>query len=155
MPNPYPSKVSRIIRPGVPGASFEPFDRERRFVSALDIHWIQRALWPLLATFVILNFSDALTTLFAAAMAEGFVELNPLGAQLFRLGLEGFMLAYLLKFVVIVPLFYMVALRRSDPKDDFQVRLLKFTAFVVLVAADLGLGAIVLGNNVPLLLSHL
>ncbi|MDG6987644.1 MAG: hypothetical protein JRN71_07760, partial [Nitrososphaerota archaeon] len=71
------------------------------------------------------------------------------------LGLVGFMLAYLLKFVVIVPLFYMVALRRSDPKDDFQVRLLKFTAFVVLVAADLGLGAIVLGNNVPLLLSHL
>ena len=103
---------------------------------------------------MILNFSDALTTLFAAAMAEGFVELNPLGAQLFRLGLEGFMLAYLLKFVVIVPLFYMVALRRSDPKDDFQVRLLKFTAFVVLVAADIGLGAIVVGNNLPLLLGR-
>ena len=135
-------------------ARFEPLERERRFMSSLNLGLIQKALWPLLVVFILLNFSDALTTMVAAASASGFVELNPLGARLFRLGLSGFMLAYLLKFVVVVPLFYMVAFRRSEPRYDFQVRLLKFTAFVVLVAADIGLGAIVIGNNLPLLLGH-
>lgn len=39
--------------------------------------------------------------------------------------------------------------------DDFQVRLVKFAAFVVLIGADIYLGAIVLGNNLPLLFRSL
>ena len=124
-------------------------------MESLNLNMIQRLLWPLLSLFIIFSFSDTLTTLLAAASGSGFVEFNPIGSRLFQLGFAGFMLAYLLKFVPLVPLCYMVAFRRSDPKDDFQVRLLKFTAFVVLTAADIGLGAIVLGNNVPVLLSHL
>ena len=133
---------------------YKPLEREQRYISSLNLGLVQRALWPLLVAFILLNFSDVLTTLVASVLAKGFVELNPLGADLFRLGFVGFMLAYLLKFVVIVPLFYMVALGGSEPRYDFQVRLLKFTAFVVLVAADIGLGAIVIGNNLPLLLGH-
>ena len=133
---------------------FEPREGERRFMSRLDLGLIQRALWPLLVAFILLNFSDTLTTLVAAGL-NGFVEFNPLGTRLFRLGFDGFMLAYALKFVPVVPLFYMVAFKRDGTKDDFEVRLLKFTAFVVLVAADIGLGAIVIGNNLPLLLGHI
>ena len=140
---------------GVPGMKFEPLEGERRFMSSLNLALMQRTLWPLLVTFILLSFSDVLTTVAAAVLTDGFMELNPLGAHLFSLGLVGFMLAYLLKFVVIIPLFYMVALRRSEPRYDFQVRLLKFTALVVLAAADIGFGAIVLGNNLPVLFSHL
>ncbi|MDG6899619.1 MAG: hypothetical protein JRN59_00180 [Nitrososphaerota archaeon] len=133
---------------------YGPFDREKRFMESLDLRLIQKALWPLLILFVLLSFSDTLTTLLAAASGQGFVEFNPIASRFFQLGFAGFMLAYLLKFVPVVPLFYMVWCRREDPKDDFQIRLLKFTAFVVLVAADIGLGAIVIGNNLPLLLGH-
>lgn len=131
---------------------FTPFEREQKFVDSLNIGLIQKALWPLLASFIILSFSDTATTVVAAATNGGFVELNPLGSGLFSLGLQGFMLAYLLKFVPVVPLFYMVAIRDRGPEADFQVRLLKFAAFVVLVGADCYLGAIVIGNNLPLLL---
>ena len=132
--------------------STAPFEREKRFLDSLNIGLIQKALWPLLALFILLNFSDVLTTTFAARLSQGFVEFSPVGSQLFRLGPGGYMLAYLLKFVTVIPLLYMVGFKRSDPRYDFQVRLLKFAAFVLLVALDIGLGAIVLGNNVPLLL---
>jgi hypothetical protein len=131
-----------------------PFDREKRFIDSLNMPFIQRALWPLLAVYIVLNFSDALTTLIAWATGPGFVEYNPLGSLMFDLGPAGFMLAYALKFVTIVPLFFMAWYRSKPGADDFQVRLLKFAAFVVLVAADIGLGAIVVGNNLPLLLGR-
>ncbi len=143
-------KGQPVSRRNVPW--YGPFERERRFMESLNLRMIQRALWPLLALFVLLGFSDTLTTLLAAAFGPGFVEFNPFASRFFQLGFAGFMLAYLLKFVPVVPLAYMVGLKRRDPRYDFQVRLLKFAAFVVLVAADIGLGAIVLGNNLPLLL---
>ena len=145
-------KGRSVSHRGVPW--YGPFERERRFMESLNLGLIQKALWPLLAVFILLGFSDILTTLLAAAFGAGFVEFNPIGSRLFQLGFTGFMLAYLLKFVPVVPLAYMVGLKRNDPRYDFQVRLLKFTAFVVLVAADIGLGAIVLGNNLPLLLGR-
>lgn len=129
-----------------------PLERERKFMAKLNIGLIQRALWPLLVAFILLNFSDVMTTLFAAESFPGFVEFNSLGADLFKLGFTGFMLAYLLKFVPAVPLIYMVGLHREDPEDDFQVRLLKFAALIVLVSTDIYLGAIVFGNNLPLLI---
>lgn len=146
-------KGQPVSRRNVPW--YGPFERERRFMESLNLRIIQRALWPLLALFVLLGFSDTLTTLLAAAFGPGFVEFNPIASRFFQLGFAGFMLAYLLKFVPVVPLAYMAGVRRRDPRYDFQVRLLKFTAFVVLVAADIGLGAIVLGNNLPLLLGHI
>ena len=124
-------------------------------MASFNLNLMQKVLWPLLIVFVLLNFSDVLTTLAAAASLNGFVEFNPLGARLLKLGFSGFMLAYLSKFVIIVPLFYMVGVHRSDPKVDFQVRLLKFTALVVLAALDIGFGAIVIGNNLPLLIRYM
>ncbi|MDG6988557.1 MAG: hypothetical protein JRN21_04440 [Nitrososphaerota archaeon] len=131
-----------------------PFDREKRFIDSLNMPLIQRALWPLLAVYVLLNFSDVLTTLIAWATGPGFIEYNHLGSLMFNLGPIGFMLAYALKFVTIAPLLFMAWYRAKPGTDDFQVKLLKFAAFVVLVAVDIGLGAIVVGNNLPVLLRH-
>ena len=148
--NPYSSKPSDLMKgAGMPSWS-TPFERERKFISSLNIDFIQNALWLLLAVFIMLNFLDTITTLYAAVLGGGFVELNPLGAALFRLGSSGFMLAFLLKLVPTVPLLYIVAFRRGN-SDEFQYRLLKYMGFVVLVGADLVFGAIVLGNNLPLL----
>lgn len=133
---------------------FEPFDREKRFMESLNLNILQEALWPLLAVFILLSFSDTITTLVASLSSPGFVELNRLGSALFAQGFSGFMVAYLLKFVPIVPLFYMVAVRRGGLEYDFEVRLLKFAALVVLVFGDFYLGVIVLGNNVPQLLGY-
>lgn len=133
---------------------FEPFDRERKFVASLNMSLLQKALWPLLAAFVLLGFSDTVTTVVASLSSHGFVELNRLGSALFGRGFGGFFAAYLLKFVPVAPLFYMVAVRTRNPKDEFQVRLLKFAALVVLVFSDAYLGVIVLGNNLPQLLGY-
>lgn len=132
-----------------------PFERERKFVASLNIDLIQKALWPLLTVLILLSFSDELTTLIAFSVSPGFVEINPLGSRLFRLGINGFLIAYLLKFVPVVPLFYMVAVQADQSKDDFQVRLLKYAAFVVLIGADIFLGAVIIDNNLPQLLRAL
>ena len=129
-----------------------PFERERRFMERLNLDLIQKLLWPLLGAFILLGFSDIITTLLALASSPGFVELNPLATKLFELRFNGFLLAYALKVLPAVPLLYMVAVRTGYAADDFQVRLLKFTAMVVLMGADIYLGTIVLGNNLPQLL---
>ena len=132
-----------------------PYDWERRFVERLDLEFMQKSLWLLLTLFILFNFWDTVTTLDASALSRGFVELNPLAAELFRMGFAGFMIAYLVKFVPVVPLFYMVAVQRRDQKYTFQVKLLKYTAFVVLTGADIFLGVIVFANNLPLLVQSL
>lgn len=131
---------------------FTPFERERRFVASLNLGLIQKALWPLFGGFILLGFADALTTMVATSLSSRFVELNPLGAGLFRLGLGGFILAYVFKVIPGVPLLYIIVLPSELPVGDFQVRLLKFMALVVLIGADVYQGAIVFGNNVPQLL---
>ena len=133
---------------------FGPFPRERRFIYSLDIALIQRLLWPLFAVFVILAFADVLTTLLAFSVGTGFVEYNPYASEFFRLGFAGFILAYIAKYVPAVPLLYMITLKDRTGRHDFEVRLLKFTALVVLVGADIYVGYIVLGNNIPALLGH-
>lgn len=124
----------------------EPAARE--FTARLSIGKVQRLLWVMLSVFVVLSLSDVMITLAAAMSGRGFVEFNPIGAGLFKMGFTGFMLAYVLKLVPVLPLLYMVSLR----DDGFQARLLKLAAFVVLLVVDAYLGAIVLGNNLPQLL---
>ena len=128
---------------------FRPFPREERFFNSLNLELIQRVLWPLLAAFILLSFSDTLTTLVAYASSGAFIEFNPFAARLFQLGFRGFLFAYAAKFVPVVPLFYISAINGQSYRHDFQVRLLKFTAMVVLLGADIYLGYIVLGNNLP------
>ena len=137
----------------MPRDFFGPFPRERRFIYSLDIALIQRLLWPLFAVFVILAFADVLTTLLAFSIGIGFVERNPYASEFFRLGFAGFLLAYIAKYVPAVPLLYMIKLEDKTGKHDFEVRLLKFTALVVLVGTDVYLGYIVLANNLPNLLA--
>lgn len=134
---------------------FEPFPRERDFIYGLDNGLIQRLLWPLFGLFVVLAFADITTTLLAFTGGSGFVELNPFASELFHLKFEGFLLAYFMKYLAAIPLFFMITLKNKDGKHEFEVRLLKFTAFVVLVGADVYLGFIVLANNLPALVSSL
>jgi hypothetical protein len=125
---------------------------ERRLVQGIDLAAIGRFIVPLYVLFILLDFFDAVTTLIALTSGPPFVELNPYAAHLFRMSFPGFLSAYLFKYVPAVPLFYMVFMKQNE-RYDVEARLLKFTAFVILVAADIYLGYIVLGNNVPTLFS--
>jgi len=131
-----------------------PFPREKRFIYSLNMKVIQEVLWPLFGTFVLLAFLDVTTTLFAFTSGS-FVELNPYAAKLFSLKFLGFVFAYFVKYVPGIPLFYIVTLKRDHGKHDFEVRLLKFTALVVLIGADTFLGYLVFANNLPALISGL
>ncbi|MDV3243928.1 MAG: DUF5658 family protein [Nitrososphaerales archaeon] len=126
---------------------------ERRMVQGIDLAMIQKFLVPLYVAFILLNFSDALTTLVAMTRSLHFVELNPFASTLFKMQLPGFAYAIFMKYVPAVPLFFMVFVRDEQGNHDVEVRLLKFAAFVVLAAADIYLGYIVLGNNLPKILS--
>ena len=152
MSNPYIKKYPLFMIAAILRLRTNPYEWEQRFVDRLNIEFIQKALWLLLTLFILFNFWDTVTTLDASALSSGFVELNPLGAALFRMGFAGFMIAYLVKFVPVVPLFYMVAFRWKDEKSDFPSKLRKYTAFVVLVGADIFLGVIVFDHNLPLLM---
>ena len=132
---------------------FRPLPGERKFIYGLNMKLIQRLLWPLFAVFLLLAFADVLTTLIAFASGGGFVELNPFASRLFQLKLPGFILAYFMKYLAAIPLFYMISLKEQMGERGFEVRLLKFTALVVLVGADIYLGCIVLVNNLPSLLA--
>jgi hypothetical protein len=61
--------------------------------------------------------------------------------------------AYFVKYVPAIPLLYIVALKDGRGKHEFDVRLLKFTAMVVLFGADIFFGYLVFVNNLPNLLS--
>jgi len=121
---------------------------KRSFVESMDLGPINRIIWLLLAAFVVLGFLDALTTLIAYSH-EGFVELNSFAAAFFKLGLRGFLLGVVTKFLPVFPLTYMAALRPSGGPADVQVGLLKLAAFVVLIVGDINLSWIVLVNNIP------
>jgi len=125
---------------------------ERRFVEGIHLEIIERVIVPLFIAFVLLNFADTLTTLIALRTGFPFVELNPYASLLFRMQFPGFFYAYLFKLIPAVPLFYLTFLKNGE-KYRLEVRLLKFVAFVVLVAADIYLGFIVLGSNLPKLIS--
>ncbi len=118
-------------------------------LTGMDVERIQRLLWPLLVCFVMLGFGDMLTTLLAFSAARQFAELNLFASTLFGLGLPGFLVADLTKYLPVLPLLYIAGLQTDGSKLDFQVSLLKLTALVVLVVADAYLGWILLGNNLP------
>jgi len=131
-----------------------PPNREvsRPGIDDLDLKVVNKGAWPLLAAFVLLGFFDMLTTLIAYQALDGFVEFNAFAANLFKMGLFGFVLAEFTKCLPIFPLAYMVTLRRSGTHTDNQVGLLKLTAFIVLLVADIFLALIVVANNLPNLL---
>ena len=123
-------------------------ERETRFLMSFDMDRVNRRLLVLLAVFIALNFLDAFTTL-VALKAAGFVELNPIASGLFHLDFGGFVLALALKYSPIVPLSY-ATLVGIEGKRPIPIRVVKVSALIVLVAADIFYLGVVGANTLTL-----
>lgn len=124
--------------------------RETKFLMSFDIARINRRLVILLSAFVTLSFFDVLTTLVALRLGPPFVELNPIASGLFRLDFPGFVTALVLKYIPIIPLAYATVLR-TDGKRVMVLRVVKVSAFIALVAADIIYLAVVGSNSLNLM----
>ena len=124
--------------------------RETKFVMSFDLSKVDSRLIVLLSMFIALNFFDALTTLVAISLGPSFVELNPIASGLFRLDFLGFVAALGLKYIPVVPLVYVTFLPPSD-KHVLALRVVKVSALVALVAADVFYLAVVGSNSLNLL----
>jgi hypothetical protein len=120
--------------------------RETKFLMSFDLSKVNRRLLILLSVFIALNFLDAVTTLLAINAGPTFVELNPIANGLFRLDFFGFLAALLLKYSPIIPLAYATFLPHKDNKS-LALRIVKVSAFIALVAADLFYVAVVSSNS--------
>jgi hypothetical protein len=123
--------------------------RETRFLMSFDIVTVNTKLLILLSVFSVLNFMDALTTLIAIRTGPHFVELNAIASGLFRMDFPGFVAAMALKYIPFVPLAYATFLP-ADGGHAMARRIVKVSAFVVLVAADLFYLAVVGSNSISL-----
>ncbi len=123
--------------------------RETKFLMSFDLLKVNSRLFVLLSVFIALNFLDALTTLVAINLGPSFVELNPIASGLFRLDFFGFLAALGLKYTPILPLVYATFLPATE-KRMIALRVVKVSAFVALVAADLFYLAVVGSNSLNL-----
>jgi len=124
--------------------------RETKFLMSFDLLRVNNRLLVLLAIFITLNFFDALTTLVAINLGPSFVELNPIASGLFRLDFFGFVAALGLKYIPMVPLAYVTFLPPGHT-HPLALRVVKVSAFVALVAADVFLLTVVGSNSFNLL----
>ncbi|MGD0477818.1 MAG: DUF5658 family protein [Nitrososphaerales archaeon] len=126
--------------------------RETKFLMSFDVSKLNGRLVILLSIFIALNCFDALTTLVAINAGPSFVEHNPLAASLFNLHFAGFIAALVLKYMPVVPLVYATYLKENASRP-LAIRIVKVSAFVALVAADLFYLAVV-GSNLGTLASY-
>jgi hypothetical protein len=124
--------------------------RETKFLMSFDILKVNNRLLILLSLFIVLNFFDALTTLVAISLGPTFVELNPIASGLFRLDFGGFLAALGLKFIPVVPLAYATFLPSSE-RRVLALRIVKVSAFIALVAANIFYVAVVGSNSLNLI----
>jgi len=106
--------------------------RETKYLMSFDLSKVDGRLIVLLSVFIALNFFDALTS------------------GLFRLDFLGFMAALGLKYIPLVPLVYVTFLPPKE-KHVLAVRVVKVSALVALVAADVFYLAVVGSNSLNLL----
>ena len=124
--------------------------RETKFLMSFDLSKVDNRLLLLLSIFIVLNFFDALSTLVAITLGPSFVELNPIASGLFRLDFVGFVAALGLKYSPMVPLAYVTFLSPNQ-KHPLALRVVKVSALVALVAADVFLLAVVGSNSLNLI----
>ncbi|HUK80735.1 MAG TPA: DUF5658 family protein [Nitrososphaerales archaeon] len=123
--------------------------RETKFLMSFDLHAVDSRLLVLLSLFIALNFFDALTTLVAISLGPSFVELNPIASGLFKMDFLGFIAALGLKYIPLVPLIYVTFLPPTQ-KHVLALRIVKISAFIALVAADVFYLAVVGSNSLNL-----
>ena len=129
-------------------------ERDRQFIMSLNIDFMNKLLLPLFIAYLCLDFLDVYSTLLALSTGL-FGELNPIASTLFSLHFGGFLLAVTFKYLPAIPLFYLVFARDKYDRHPFQIRLVRFSAIVALIAADGLLGYVVAWNNIPTLISFL
>lgn len=130
-------------------------ERDRHWLMSLGLERLDNFLWPLFIAFICLNFLDIYTTSFAMSSPLVFYERNLIAARLFAMSFEGFLVAFLVKFAPLLPLFYAVFVKDSRNKYPYQIRLVKVGAIVALVGGDVFYAIVVLLNNIPVLLQGL
>jgi Domain of unknown function (DUF5658) len=114
----------------------EVYERDRKWIMALDMRVMNDLLWPLFIAYLCLNFLDVYMTTLAMNFGPLFHELNPLAAALFDLQFQGYLLALALKYLPVVPIFYVVFARDKDGTHQFGLRVVKFSVLIALVGAD-------------------
>ncbi len=128
-------------------------ERDKKWLTSLDLSRLDNILWPLYIAFICLNFLDLFTTSLALSNSLVFQERNILAAKLFAENFQGFLFALMIKFAPTFPLFYAVFLRDPQNKHPYQIRLIKVSAIAALIVGDAFYAWVVLLNNIPVLLS--
>src|SRR2546426_12086205 len=100
-------------------------ERDRRWLMQFSVEGFQRELVPLLATHLILNFLDVVSTLIARQSTAGFQELNPLASALFELQFGGFVVALLLKYAPAFILTYIAFIGNKGANHPVEIRIAK------------------------------
>ena len=103
----------------------------------LNMRVMNDLLWPLFVGYLCLNFLDVYMTTLAMNFGPLFHELNPLAAALFDWQFQGYLLALALKYLPVLPIFYVVFASDREEKHQFGLRVVKFSVLVALVGADL------------------
>ncbi len=123
--------------------------RDKQFISQLNIRTLNNLLWPLYIGFICLNFLDIYSTLLALNSGEAFRELNPIAAVLFGYRFHGFLIATVFKYLPAIPLFYAVFSGDQRGNRVLEIRLVKFSGLIALIASDIILAYVVGINNIP------
>ena len=129
------------------------YERDRQWIMQFDLATLQEFAWPLFIGFLCLNFLDVYTTTLAFNFGPLFHEENPLAAALFDKQFQGYLIALVLKYLPVLPLFYLVFVQDKSGKHQMQIRMLKLAAVVALAGADVFLLYVVGINNLHALLS--
>lgn len=154
-----PSRKSYLFRLDHSGSFRELSAAEKVFLDGIDFRLVGRLLLPLLVFFVIVNALDVWSTYVAAryAVAQGtarFVEFNPLAAFLFTYGPTGWIMVIDAKIVVAAATSVFVLTGVAKLGTSYFHKLVGYASYITLCAADVYLGIVVLGSNLPQLVQH-
>jgi hypothetical protein len=125
-------------------------ERETKWIMQLDVKKLNRVLFPLLLALVLLDFLDISLTLSAIYQGPMFTEFNRIASALFDLKFLGFLVALILKYIILLPIGYGVLMGERSNRP-VQVRVVKLGTLAGLVAADLLMAYIVSADGFNLL----
>ena len=129
------------------------YERDKTWIMQFELSTLQKFAWPLFIGFVCLNFLDVYTTTLAFNFGPLFHEENPLAAALFDKQFQGYVIALILKYLPMLPLFYLVFVQDRHGRHQMQMRMLKLAVVVALAGADIFLFYVVGINNLHALLA--
>jgi Domain of unknown function (DUF5658) len=130
----------------------EVYERDKKWILGLDTKLLNDFLFPLFIAYICLNFLDVYMTTLAMSFGPVFHEENPVAAALFDSSFRGYLLAIVLKYAPVLPIFYVVFSDNRSADHQFGMKLLKFSVLVALAGADLFLFYVVGVHNLVALM---